>query len=102
MMRVDATRISPSSVNASRLPSTTAAKFTNPTAMQSARWTYGRVTLLRFRRPRKIHVAVAGVIADVAVHFQVDGKASRVSVDGTWICQIAFVLCDGGDGEGTR
>lgn len=69
--------IDPATVSRNRLPlgpyNQVASHPSNQLMTIRSRWWVSRrragLTLLGFRRPGEIHVAVAGVVADVAVHF---------------------------------
>src|SRR5476651_1681949 len=47
---------------------------------------------LSFGRPGKIHVPVASVVADVAIHLEVLGPARRVGIDRCRIGKVGLVL----------
>lgn len=62
-------------------------------------WSTRAAASLALGRPGEIEELIACVVADVAVHAQVDGSLPLVSIDETWTGEIALVLVDVFGGE---
>ena len=53
-------------------------------------------------RPGEVYVLIAGIKADVAVHFQISIPARRIGIDRRWIGEVGLILLEVVAGESAR
>ena len=49
---------------------------------------------MSFRRPGKIEVLIAAVVADVAIHPKIRVSSGRIGIDRAWIGNILLIVAE--------